>query len=94
LAIALISLGGFAHQTLSVTVITMASDLFRKSEVATAAAMAGTMGNVGVLISSLLIGSLVSTIGYTPFFIGLPVLDLIGAIVLWTFVRDPRKTAP
>jgi len=47
-----------------------------------------------VLISSLLIGSLVSTIGYTPFFIGLPVLDLIGAIVLWTFVRDPRKTAP
>ena len=88
-AIALISLGGFAHQTLSVTVITMASDLFRKNEVATAAGMAGTLGNAGVLGSSLLIGSLVATIGYTPFFILLPVLDLIGAVVLWTFVREP-----
>ena len=29
-AIALLSLGGFAHQTLSVTVITMSSDLFRR----------------------------------------------------------------
>jgi MFS transporter, ACS family, hexuronate transporter len=39
-AIALLSLAGFAHQTLSVTVITMASDLFRRNEVATAAGMA------------------------------------------------------
>ena len=40
-AIALLSLGGFAHQTLSVTVITMSSDLFKRSEVATVAGMAG-----------------------------------------------------
>ena len=46
-AIALLSLGGFAHQTLSVTVITMASDLFRKNEVATAAGMAGTLRQRG-----------------------------------------------
>ena len=52
-AIALISLAGFAHQTLSVTVITMASDLFRKNEVATVAGMAGTFGNAGLLIFSL-----------------------------------------
>ena len=44
-AIALLSLGGFAHQTLSVTVITMSSDLFKRSEVATVAGMAGTFGN-------------------------------------------------
>lgn len=42
-AIALLSLAGFVHQTLSVTVITMASDLFRKNEVATAAGMAGSI---------------------------------------------------
>ena len=58
-AIALLSLGGFAHQTLSVTVITMSSDLFKRSEVATVAGMAGTCGNAGVLIFSLLIGALV-----------------------------------
>src|SRR6202023_1938044 len=54
-AIALLSLAGFAHQTLSVTVITMSSDLFKKSEVATVAGMAGTFGNAGLLIFSLLI---------------------------------------
>jgi ACS family hexuronate transporter-like MFS transporter len=87
-AIALLSLGGFAHQTLSVTVITMASDLFKKNEVATAAGMAGTFGNAGLLIFSLLIGGLVATVGYTPFFICLGVLDLFGAVVLWTVVRE------
>jgi ACS family hexuronate transporter-like MFS transporter len=93
-AIALICLGGFAHQTLSVTVITMASDLFKRNEVATAAGMAGTLGNAGVLIFSLLIGGLVATLGYGPFFVGLAVLDLIGALVLWTVVRDPQRAQP
>ena len=93
-AIALLSLGGFAHQTLSVTVITMSSDLFRRNEVATVAGMAGTCGNAGVLIFSLLIGGLVTTIGYTPFFVGLAVLDLLGACILWTSCasrRPPRR---
>jgi ACS family hexuronate transporter-like MFS transporter len=89
-AIALLSLAGFAHQTLSVTVITMSSDLFKRNEVATVAGMAGTCGNAGVLVFSLLIGGLVSTIGYSPFFIGLAVLDLLGAVLLWTLVRDPK----
>ncbi len=92
-AIALLCLGGFAHQTLSVTVITMSSDLFRKSEVATVAGMAGTFGNFGVLIFSLLIGGLVATVGYDPFFIALGVLDLVGALLLWTLVRDPARPA-
>ena len=90
-AIALLSLGGFAHQTLSVTVITMSSDLFRKNEIATAAGMAGTFGNAGLLIFSLLIGGLVAKVGYTPFFICLGLLDLVGATVLWTVVRERRE---
>jgi ACS family hexuronate transporter-like MFS transporter len=93
-AIALICLGGFAHQTLSVTVITMSSDLFKRNEVATAAGLAGTLGNAGVLIFSLLIGGLVARVGYGPFFVGLAVLDFIGALVLWTVVRDPQRAQP
>jgi ACS family hexuronate transporter-like MFS transporter len=89
-AVALLSLAGFAHQTLSVTVITMASDLFKRNEVATVAGMAGTCGNAGVLVFSLLMGALVARIGYSPFFIGLAVLDLIGAALLWTLVRERR----
>ncbi|OYX81821.1 MAG: MFS transporter [Brevundimonas sp. 32-68-21] len=93
LAILLLCLGGFAHQTLSVTVITMSSDLFRRNEVATVTGMAGTCGNFGVLVFSLLIGSLVATVGYTPFFVALAILDLIGAVLLWTLVRDPGRPA-
>ncbi len=89
-AIALLSLGGFAHQTLSVTVITMSSDLFKRNEVATVAGMAGTMGNAGLLIFNVVIGFLVASVGYTPFFVGLAVLDLMGAVVLWTVVREQR----
>jgi MFS transporter, ACS family, hexuronate transporter len=89
-AIALISLAGFAHQTLSVTVITMSSDLFKRSEVATVAGMAGTLGNAGLLFFSLLMGALVTTIGYTPFFVCLAILDLIGAVWLWVVVRPPE----
>lgn len=93
-AIALLSLGGFAHQTLSVTVITMSSDLFKRSEVATVAGMAGTLGNAGVLVFSLMIGGLVASFGYTPFFVGLAALDLVGAAVLWLLVRDPLAARP
>ena len=89
-AVALLSLAGFAHQTLSVTVITMASDLFKRSEVATVAGLAGTCGNAGVLIFSLLMGALVTRLGYTPFFVGLAALDLLGAVILWTVVRERR----
>jgi ACS family hexuronate transporter-like MFS transporter len=92
-ALALLCLGGFAHQTLSVTVITMSSDLFKRNEVGTVAGMAGTCGNAGLLIFNLMIGGLVLTIGYTPFFIGLAVLDLVGAAVLWTVVREQKSFA-
>lgn len=92
-AVALLSLAGFAHQTLSVTVITMSSDLFRRNEVATVAGMAGTCGNAGVLVFSLLMGTLVTTVGYTPFFVGLAALDLLGAVILWTVVREPAAAS-
>ena len=87
-AIALLCLGGFAHQTLSVTVITMSADLFRHNEVATVAGLAGTCGNLGVAIFTFLLGTWVATVGYDPFFIALGLLDLVGAVVLWTLVRE------
>jgi MFS transporter, ACS family, hexuronate transporter len=59
--------------------------------VATVAGMAGTLGNAGLLTFSLLIGWLVSRIGYSPFFVCLSILDIVGTIVLWTLVREPRE---
>lgn len=89
-AIALLCLGGFAHQMLSVTCITLATDLFPQNEVGTVAGLAGTFANLGVLLFSLAIGSLVATVGYDPFFIALSLLDLVAAAVLWTVVRPPQ----
>jgi ACS family hexuronate transporter-like MFS transporter len=89
LAVALLCLGGFAHQTLSVTVITMASDLFRRDEVATVAGIAGMAGNLGVLLFTMVLGHMVDQVGYGPFFILLGLLDLVGAALLWILVRKP-----
>lgn len=91
-ALALLCVAGFAHQTLSVTVITMSSDLFPRSEVATVAGMAGVFGNFGLLLFSLAIGGLVTTVGYSPFFVCLGLLDLAGAALLWILVKDPAST--
>jgi ACS family hexuronate transporter-like MFS transporter len=91
-AILLLCLGGFAHQTLSITVITMASDLFRKNEVGTVAGIAGFCGNFGVLVFTLMVGWLVKTVGYDPFFVALSVFDILGAIWLWAVVRERVST--
>ena len=40
-----------------------------------------------------MMGALVTTVGYTPFFIGLGALDLVGAVVLWTLVRERGPAA-
>ena len=52
------------------------------------ARMAGTCGNLGTMIFTLLLGRLVSSYGYEPFFIALPLLDVLGAGLLWTLVRE------
>lgn len=93
MAVALISLAGFAHQTLSVTMITMATDLFPRNEVGTVAGMAGTCANLGILIFTTWLGQRVDEIGYTPVFVLLAVLDIIAAIVAWTVIRKPAQHA-
>ncbi len=90
MAILLLCLGGFAHQTLSITVITMSSDLFPRNEVATVAGIAGFCGNLGVLMFTLVVGGLVKAIGYDPFFVALAVLDILAAIWLWVMVRERK----
>jgi ACS family hexuronate transporter-like MFS transporter len=71
----------------------MASDLYRKNEVATVAGIAGFCGNVGVLVFTLVVGGLVKAVGYDPFFVALALFDILGAIWLWSVVRE-RKSAP
>lgn len=86
-AIFLLCLGGFAHQTLSIAVISMSADLFPRREVATVTGLVALIAGLGNLAFTLMIGWLVGLVGYTPFFIVLGFLDLIGATILWTVVK-------
>lgn len=88
LAVALFCIAGFAHQCLSITVITMSSDLFNKSEVATATGFAALSGGTGNFLFSMFLGASVAVIGYNFFFVGLGFFDLIGAAFLWTLVKE------
>lgn len=90
-AITLFCVAGFAHQCLSITVISMSSDLFPKQAVATATGFAAFTGSMGNFVFSLLLGALVVVVGYNVFFVGLGVFDLIGALFLWTLVKERKE---
>jgi len=91
-AIFLLCLGGFAHQTLSISVISLSADLFPRRQVATVTGMASFVSGLGNLAFTLTIGALVSVIGYSPFFVALGCGDLIGMVLLWTLVKPGGLT--
>ena len=78
-AIALLAIGGFAHQAISVLINTLSADVFPKRDIAKANGLVGMAGWTGGLLFSLAIGQLAETVGYTPLFACLGVFDLIGA---------------
>jgi ACS family hexuronate transporter-like MFS transporter len=91
-AIALLCVGGFAHQTLSGALYSLTSDVFGKNEVATATGLAGMSGYLGATLFTLLFGILVTQVGYGPLFILLAAFDLIAAVVVALLVRERFKT--
>lgn len=91
-AIALLCVGGFAHQTLSGALYSITSDVFGKNEVATATGLAGMSGYLGATIFTLVFGVLVTLVGYSPLFMLLAVFDLAAAAVVCLLIRE--KMAP
>jgi ACS family hexuronate transporter-like MFS transporter len=82
-AIALLAIGGFAHQVISVLINTLSADVFAKGDIAKANGLVGMAGWTGGLLFSLAIGQLADKIGFAPLFACLGVFDLLGA--LWLF---------
>ena len=93
LAVAFFSVGAFAHQAISSTLLTLPADLFPKRAVATANGLSGTLGYVGGIVFTFIVGRAATTIGYTPLFWGIAVFDLIGAIVLWALLRGAPQAS-
>lgn len=93
LAIFFFSVGTFAHQAISATLLTLPADLFPKRTVATANGLSGTAGYLGGLLFTFIIGKVAKSIGYGPLFVAIGFFDIIGAVFLWTMVRSPREDA-
>jgi MFS transporter, ACS family, hexuronate transporter len=90
-AIFFFSVGAFAHQALSSTLLTLPADLFPKRTVATANGLSGTIGYLGGMLFTLVVGRLAETVGYGPLFVGIAFFDLVGATILWLFLREPPR---
>ncbi|WP_244817566.1 MFS transporter [Caballeronia sp. Lep1P3] len=92
-AVALLCVGGFAHQTLSGALYAITSDMFGKNEVATATGMGGMAGYLGAAAFTALFGVLVTKIGYSPLFVVLAVFDIIAAGVVCLLARRADQPA-
>lgn len=90
-AIFFFSVGAFAHQALSSTLLTLPADLFPKRTVATANGMSGTIGYLGGMLFTLVVGRVAETLGYGSLFVGIAFFDLIGAAILWALLREPPR---
>ncbi len=86
-AVALLCVGGFAHQMISVTINTLSADLFASSQLGAANGWVGSAGWAGGLLFSLLIGQVVRTTGYGPLFACLSLFDVTGAVALILLLR-------
>lgn len=87
-AIALLCVGGFAHQALSGALITLSSDVFGRNEVATANGLTGMAAWTASTLFALIVGALADTLGFSPLFAALAVFDLLGAVVIWTLLKS------
>lgn len=87
-AIALLCVGGFAHQSLSGALITLSSDVFGRNEVAIANGLTGGAGWLASTLFALVVGALADTIGFGPLFAVLAVFDVLGAILIWVILQN------
>lgn len=87
-AIALLCVGGFAHQVLSGALYSITSDSFGKKEVATATGFGGMSGYLGAAAFTMIFGVLVTKVGYSPLFVVLAIFDIVAAVIVWIVARE------
>jgi ACS family hexuronate transporter-like MFS transporter len=92
-AIVFFCIGAFAHQAMSSTLLTLPADLFPKRMVATANGLSGTVGGLGGMLFTMVVGIVALKIGYAPLFVAIAFFDLIGSGILWGLLREPRRDA-
>ncbi len=84
----------FGHQCISATLMTLPADLFPKRTVGTANGLSGSAALAGGMLFTFAVGWLVTHVGYAPVFVTIAFLDLIGVVLLWTLIREPKTETP
>jgi ACS family hexuronate transporter-like MFS transporter len=86
--------GTFAHQSMSSTLLTLPADLFPGGAVGTANGLSGTIGGLGGMLFTMVVGVVAMRVGYAPIFTAIAFLDLVGVAGLWWLLHDasPRPT--
>jgi len=82
-----------ANSCYSVNKLTLATELVPRSQVASMVSLGGIAGSLGGIVSTLLAGKLIATVGYVPVFTGLGFLHLTAFAILYTLHRRSRARA-
>ena len=78
----------------SVNSLTLATEIVPRSQVASLVALGGIAGSIGGIVSTLLAGRLIATVGYVPVFTGLGFLHFTAFTLLYSLQRSSRSAAP
>lgn len=89
-ALAMIGVAIMADNFLSVNMFGAITDLFPDHQIGRASGMTGVAGGLSGLLFPLLTGSLVDHVSYTPVFLMVAFMPLIGTIALFTVGRKYR----
>jgi ACS family hexuronate transporter-like MFS transporter len=90
LAVAVVTLLVAANGCWSVNKLTLATELVPRSQVASLVSLGGIAGSLGGIVSTLLAGRLIATVGYVPVFTGLGFLHLTAFAILYAAQRRFR----
>jgi len=90
-AIAMCFLMVAANSCWSVNKLTLATELVPRSQVASLVSLGGIAGSIGGIVSTLMAGKLIATVGYVPVFTGLGFLHLTAFAILYSFQRRTRR---
>ena len=93
LVVLCVSIGLFAHQTLSSTLLTLPADLFPKRIAGAAYGLAGTVGYAGGSLFILIAGYVTEYIGFNPMWTAIAFMDVVGVSLLCIIIRAPKPAA-
>ena len=94
LLIGLFSFATFAYAACSTIFISLPSDVFQSSAVATVSGMSGFGAGMVTVVTTALIGHVADRISFQPIIIVASMAPCVAALIMITLVRPPKKPDP